>query len=129
MLSLYDNIIYGEMNMKNLFAIKKIAKERAVTLMSIAKKLGIYRSNMSAIASGKRGVSLDMLIKIGHILDCGLDELVTLSGRSSVFKNKNIEDKLNKIIEANYDGMDKTWVNNIVLAGLRHYGNAKRTTK
>jgi len=115
--------------MKNLAAIKILAKERAVTLMSIAKKLGTYRSNISAIASGKRGVSLDMLIRIGHILDCGLDELVSLSGKSNVYKNKMLEGRIDKIIEANYNGTDKTWVDNIALAGLRHFSNARRIIK
>ena len=52
--------------MRKRLRIKEAAKERGVTLSSIAKKLGIYRSNMSAIASGARGTSLKILRKIKH---------------------------------------------------------------
>ena len=47
--------------------IKQIVKERGMSLAYLASKLGIQRSNMSAIASGDRGVSLGVLKKISKI--------------------------------------------------------------
>ena len=52
--------------MKLVLRIKEAAKERGITLSSIAVKLGIHRSNMSAIASGARGASLKTLKKISQ---------------------------------------------------------------
>lgn len=106
--------------------IKEVAKERAMTLMAIAKKLGIYRSNMSAIASGSRGASLAMLKEMCYILDCGLDELVFPGRKPFIFKNKAIQAELDLLEKINYDGADKTWVNKVMLAGLRHFKHAKK---
>lgn len=71
--------------MKVMLRLKEAARERGLTLSGIAKKLGIHRSNMSAIASGSRGVSLIMLKKISRILDCGTDELFWPKKISSCF--------------------------------------------
>lgn len=109
--------------------IKEAAKERGMTLMAIAKKLGIHRSNMSAIASGSRGASLVMLKKICYILDCGLDELVFSGRKPFVFKNKATQAELDLLERINYDGADKTWANRVMLAGLRHFKQAKEVTK
>jgi len=105
--------------------IKGAAKERGVTLSSLAKQLGIHRSNMSAMASGTRGVSLKVLKKISRILDCSIDELI-LPADIPVFKSQRMQFVLDEIQRRNYDGIDKTWVNRLMLAQVKHYKNAKR---
>jgi len=105
--------------------IKGAAKERGVTLSSLAKQLGIHRSNMSAMASGTRGVSLKVLKKISRILDCSIDELI-LPADMPVFKSQRMQFVLDEIQRRNYDGIDKTWVNRLMLAQVKHYKNAKR---
>lgn len=112
--------------MKRRFRIKDIAKERGMTLSEIAKRLGIPRSNMSAIASGRRGVSLKVLSKIGRILDCGIDELILPETDPPVYKDEKIESALKIIENQNYDGIDKTWVNSIMLAHAAHFGSPAR---
>lgn len=106
--------------------IKEIAKERGMTLCSIGKKLNISRSNMSAIASGARGVSLKVLKKICLILDCDMDELILQKAHAPVFQDKKTQELLEFIEESNYDGIDKTWVNRVMLAQQRHYNAARR---
>ena len=108
--------------MKKGFRIKDVAKERGMTLSSIAKKLGIPRSNMSAIASGARGVSLKVLYKISCILDCSIDELMLPAQYPPVFKDKKNQSLLRMIENENYDGIDKTWVDRLMLAQKMHYG-------
>lgn len=112
--------------MKIVFRIKEAAKERAITLTSIAGKLHIKRSNMSAIASGKRGVSLYILKKISDILGCAIDELIIQEKPAPVFKNKKTEAVLRKIEEQNFDGMDKSWLHNLALAQAAHYKAARK---
>lgn len=129
MLSLYDNIIPDGEIMKNILGIKKAAKERGITLVAIARKLHMHRSNISAIASGARGVSLSILKKISHILDCSLDELIFPSNTPGIFKNKDAQDAMAAIERKNYDGIDKTWVNRVMIAYHSHYGLAKRVSK
>ena len=130
MLSLYDNIyVDGKGAMKIVLRIKEAAKDRGVTLSGIAGKLGIHRSNMSAIASGSRGVSLKMLAKISRILDCGTGELVGQKTHPPIFKGRGLECALSNIEKANYDGIDKSWVNRLMFAQKMHYKNIKRTTR
>jgi transcriptional regulator with XRE-family HTH domain len=106
--------------------IKEISRECGVTLNSLAKKLGIHRSNMSAIASGARGISLSALKKISRILGCGVDELILPQVRPPVFKDKKSQEMLARIEQDNYDGMDKTWVNRLMSAWNIHYKAAER---
>ena len=112
--------------MKTKLRIKEAAQERGFTLSAIAKKLGIARSNMSAISKGARGVSLKVLIKISNILNCGIDELIITEPTRRIFNSDKMETRLRAIEEANYDGMDKTWVDNVALAFRDHYRLAKK---
>ncbi len=81
---------------------------------------------MSAMASGTRGASLKMLNKISRILDISLDDLVKEEERRLVFKNENLEEALDNIERSNYDGMDKSWVNRVMLAQKTHYKKARK---
>jgi len=109
------------------FRIKEVAKERAVTLARIAGELGIYRANMSAIASGSRGVSLKVLNRICRILDISLDELIESGESRRLFKDKKLEAVLDGIEKANYDGIDKSWVGRVMLAQSAHYRKARKS--
>ena len=97
-----------------------------MTLISIARKLRIPRSNMSAIASGARGVSIKVLLKISHILDCGIDELMLPERHSPVFKDKEARSSLKIVESQNFDGIDKSWVDRVMVAQKMHYGAVHR---
>lgn len=109
-----------------IFRLKETASERALTLTDIAKKLGIHRANMSAIASGTRGTSLKMLNKISRILDISLDDLVGGEERRLLFKSEKLEEALDNIERSNYDGIDKSWVDQLMLAQKMHYKKARK---
>jgi len=106
--------------MKPKLRIKEAAKERGFTLSAIAKKIGIARSNMSAIASGSRGVSLKNLRAISDIIGCGLDELVVSRKEGLVFNDPAAQAQLEAIEEQNYDGIDKSWVDTLMVANIAH---------
>jgi len=112
--------------MRKGLRIKEVAKERGMSLSSLAKKLGMHRSNMSAICSGDRGVSLVVLKKICLILDCSADELIWHEPQVLVYRDKKGQLLVQDIQSRNYDGMDKTWVNRVMLARMRHYKSSKR---
>ena len=114
--------------MEKRLRIKEMAKDRGMTLSEIGRKLGMPRSNMSAIASGRRGVSLKALQKICNILDCSIDELILTEDFTPVFKDKKTQALLMIVESHNYDGIDKTWVNRIMMAQKVHYGAMNRTT-
>lgn len=106
--------------MESMLNIKDAARKRGFTLSSLAKKLGMARSNMSAISSGARGISIDKLKKITDILYCGIDELDTRK-EYPMFKNKQIEVNLRLVEERNYDGIDKSWVSRLMYIHNAHY--------
>jgi transcriptional regulator with XRE-family HTH domain len=111
---------------REILNIKALAKERGISLSLLGKKLGIHRSNMSAIASANRGVSLSVLRQMADLLDCSLDELTAGSKAPAVFRNKAATLRIQEIQNKNFNGMDKTWVNHVMLAHIRHYGAARR---
>lgn len=114
------------LNMAKQTRIKVIAKENGMTLTELGRKLGIPRSNMSAIASGSRGVSLQVLLKILRILDCDIDDLYANDVETNAFKDKNLQACLEKIENAHYNGQDKTWVHRVMLAQNIHYRRIMR---
>jgi transcriptional regulator with XRE-family HTH domain len=105
--------------------IKEAAKERGVTLISLAKKLKMYRSNFSAVAAGTRGISLKKIQKIADLLGCGVDELLGSKVYPPIFHDKALQSTLYLIEKNNPDGVDKTWVNNLTLARLSHFSRIK----
>jgi transcriptional regulator with XRE-family HTH domain len=108
--------------MKNALNIKGAARQRGFTLSALAKRLGMARSNMSAIAGGARGISMGKLKKISDILYCDICEL-SAKEENPIFKNKRIELALTAIEEGNYDGIDKAWVGRLMYAHSAHYKN------
>jgi len=114
--------------MQKRLNIKTAAKERGITLSSIAKRLKMARSNISAIAGGARGVSLDKLRRIADILGCGIDELVAPK-EQHIFKDRRLESLLASIEERNFDGVDKSWVTRVMFARNLHFKTGRKTTK
>ena len=106
--------------------IKQIAKENGMTLSAIARALGITRFNMSAIASGARGVSLKQLLRIAHILGCSIDEIIAGNEDIPVYRNKKIQSLLQAREQNGCCGQDKSWVHAVALAHKRHYGAGER---
>lgn len=64
-----QNYLEGE-EMSSKYIIEEMRKERNISQKVLAEKLGINRSLMSHIETGKVLPSFDMLIKIGRALDC-----------------------------------------------------------
>lgn len=113
--------------MEKALRIKEVAKEHGVTLRSIAKRLGMHSSNMSAIASGARGVSIKLLKKISRILGCGVGELILPQKRHPVFKDRRTQLLLESIERNNYDGIDKTWIDRVMFVQNMHYNAVRRS--
>ena len=55
-------------------------KQRGYTQAELANKLGISRSTYANYESGNRSPDLEMLERIGDVLNCSLDELFGRSG-------------------------------------------------
>lgn len=111
--------------MKRGLRIKEVAYERGFTLKDIAEKLHIHLSNLSAIASGRRGVSLSVLESLSRILDCSIDELLNVDN-PAVFKDKRLQRFLEEREKGAIDGQDKTWVDRLMLLRNAHYRASRR---
>jgi len=118
-LSLYDNIVAGE-NMR--FRIKEYALEQGLKLGDVAGKLRIPLSNLSAINSGSRSVSLRLLGRIANLLGCEVADLFDESEAVTVFRSPGVDRAVTRVEEGSCFGADKAWVHRIMLARQEHYG-------
>lgn len=105
--------------------LREMLKARGVRFIALAGHLNMHRSNLSAIASGGRGVSLEVLQKMAHFLNCAMGELLVRQ-TPDVFKERHRMNCIDEIESKNYDGLDKSWVDRVTLAHRVHYQNAKR---
>lgn len=91
----------------------------------VAKKLGFYLSNLSAMDSGRRAISLKRLAKIAAFLHCSIGDLIVNSGgEKKIFREEVLNDLLERIEASQEDGTDKSWVPKVMLAQKRHYAQA-----
>jgi transcriptional regulator with XRE-family HTH domain len=92
-------------------------------LGDVARKLRMPLSNLSAVASGRRSVSLGLLSRIARILGCTIPELFeeTGTGQPSAFKSDPLGRAVRQIEEANPLGIEKGWTHRLALAWERHF--------
>ena len=107
--------------------IKHVAKERGVTAAEVARRLRLYPSNLSAMDSGARSVSLRTLNRIAQLLDCGLGDLleVTWGPEGSPFGQRDLALRLKERDLGTPDGSERTWVHRALLAWQRHYKKSR----
>ena len=119
MLSLYDNIVFMKMRTR----IQEVAHERGRTVMELARQLGLYRSNLSAMDAGRRTPSLRLLARISEALGCSVGDLVEVhhGPEAPVFRKASLERRVRERIQEACDGTDKGWTHAVLLAWQRHY--------
>lgn len=55
--------------------IKELAKENSLSLLKLSAKVGISKTSLSQIVTGKQKPSLDTLEKIAYALNVGISDL------------------------------------------------------
>ena len=103
------------------------AKERGMTAAEIARKLKLYRSNLSAMDAGRRSPSLRLLARIAALLDCSPADLIEIASGSeiSLFSRKKILQRLDEREASIPDGIERGWVHAALLAWQRHYNRPR----
>jgi len=94
-----------------------------VTAAEVARRLGLYRSNLSAMDAGRRSASLRLLGRIARSLACSPGELLEPQGEaeSPVFRDPALNSRLETVDAELIDGTECGWVHTVMLAWQRHY--------
>ena len=108
--------------------IAAMARARGLTAAEVARRLGWYRSNVSAMDAGHRSVSVRALARLSQVLGCGPADLLEMIGdrEPPVFPRSALNQRLRKRDEGTPDGLEKAWVHTTTLAWQRHYGARTR---
>lgn len=104
------------------------ARVRGFTAAELARRLGWYRSNLSAMDAGHRPVSLQTLARLSQVLGCSPGDLLEVpeGSVSPVFRQARLRERLSERDRRVCDGTEKGWVHAAQLAWQRHYGHARR---
>lgn len=103
--------------------IRRAARERGTTVAEVARRLGLYRSNLSAMDAGRRAASLQALSRIAAVLGCSPGELLERTAESppAVFRAPALNARLAARDAGLEDGTERAWVHATLLAWQRHY--------
>ena len=104
------------------------AKARGFTAAEVARRLGWYRSNLSAMDAGTRAISMRALARIAALLGCSPIDLLEPSpmAHRPLFRQRRLNRRLAERDLGAPDGAEKGWVHDAQLAWRRHYRNSKR---
>ena len=103
------------------FSIKQYAYDRGMRLGDVARKLRMPLSNLSAIASGRRSVSIGLLSRIAGILNCSVAELFESEKVGGAFKDPGINRIIQQLESENYLGQDKGWTHRLTFTQQKHF--------
>lgn len=108
--------------------ITEAARARGFTAAELARRLGWYRSNISAMDAGRRAVSLRTLARLSQLLACSPGELVEICRESArpLFPSARLNDRVSRRDRSASDGAEKSWVHAAQLAWQRHHGRTRR---
>ena len=103
--------------------ITQFAHQRGLTAAEVARRAGLYRSNLSAMDAGRRSVSLRVLARIAQVLACSPGELLDTHPGSDVplFRRPSLNVLLAARDTGFADGTERGWVHTVLLAWQRHY--------
>ena len=108
------------------FRIKQYAYEQGMKLGDVARKLHMPLSNLSAIASGRRSVSVPFLSKIAGLLHCRVSELFDEeSMEPAAYRRADLNRAILRVESENYFGREKGWTHRLMLAQRRHYSQVR----
>ncbi len=99
-----------------------------MTAAEVARRLKLYRSNISAMDAGRRSVSLKTLARVGKLLGCSPADLIdaTWVRERPLFRSRAVNLWVKERDLGTPDGSEKGWVHKATLAWQRHYRSIRR---
>ena len=107
------------------FHIKEYAQEQGLRLGELARKLRMPLSNLSALASGRRSVSLLLLSRIAVVLNCEVSELFDNEGVADVYPAERLNARIQQLERENHLGNDKGWTHRLSFHLQSHYQSVR----
>ncbi len=95
-----------------------------MTAAEVARQLGFYRSNFSAMDAGSRSVSVKTLARVSKVLGCSPGDLIEVhwEPEGPIFRNRLLQQRMEKRDYSTPDGLERGWVHAVLLAWQRHGG-------
>jgi len=107
--------------------IRLEARARGMTAAEVARRLGGYRSNLSAMDAGRRPVSIRGLARVAALLGCSPADLIEVGPdlEAPLFGSARLEARLLQREADAADGAEKGWVHAVRVAWCRHVGTPR----
>ena len=107
--------------------ITAMARARGLTAAEVARRAGLYRSNLSAMDGGNRAVSLRTLARVARVLSCSISDLLEVheGSEAPVFRGLALNRRLSERDLGAPDGLETGWVHAVQMAWRRHYHGAR----
>lgn len=95
-----------------------------MTAAEVARRLGGYRSNLSAMDAGRRLPSLRLVVRLSRVLGCGPGDLVEAgpASQTPVWRRADLNRRLQERDLGAVDGVEKGWVHAAQRAWRAHFG-------
>ena len=108
--------------------ITQEARARGFTAAELARRLGWYRSNLSAMDAGRRSISMRTLVRLSQVLGCSPTDLIEVSAkaRGPLFRQQRLNARLAARDLGTLDGAENGWVHAAQLAWRRLFGRTPR---
>lgn len=108
--------------------ITRVAHEHGLTARDLARRLGLYPSNIASADAGRRPISLRALGRIAQVLQCGLGDLIDDAPQTQppVYRGRAAARGLEAREQGMPDGAERGWVHAALLAWQRHAGFHRR---
>ena len=103
--------------------ITAVARENGFTAREVARRVGLYPSNLSAMDAGRRSVSLQCLGRVAKFLGCSVADLLEEIPASPIqpFRHLKAFRGLRNRMRDTPDGSERGWTHTVLLSWLKHY--------
>lgn len=90
--------------------IRKLRKEKGLTQKQLAKLVDVTESQISQIENGKRNPGFELLLKLGEVFDCDVDDIVRDKITPATESDGMKENKKDEFVISEWDKKYLAWL-------------------